>query len=107
MFFQGKQGNFAKGALKSTDPLEASYDFKSLMHYGKGSFSVSGKDTIEVIGDPDQRIGYRDGLSTTDIEQLNALYDCSNPGKRGSNYKFILLVYHKSNSLLNKLIARL
>ena len=81
--------------------MEASYDFNSIMHYGKRSFSATGKNTIGVIGNPDQEIGKRGGFSETDIEELNALYDCSNPGKGGSNYKFTLFMYHYSHSPLS------
>lgn len=62
------------------DPLDAAYDTSSIMHYGKYAFNKNGRPTIEVIGHPLSPIGQRDGFSKTDIEQLNALYDCSNPG---------------------------
>ena len=83
--------------MSSTNPLEASYDFSSIMHYGKRSFSATGKDSIEVIGNPDQQIGQRGAFSKSDIEELNALYDCSNPGKGGSNFKFTLFMYQYSH----------
>jgi len=62
------------------DPLDAAYDTSSIMHYGKYAFNKNGRPTIEVIGHPHSPIGQRNGFSKTDIEQLNALYDCSNPG---------------------------
>lgn len=62
------------------DPLDAAYDTSSIMHYGKYAFNKNGRPTIEVIGHPLSPIGQRNGFSKTDIEQLNALYDCSNPG---------------------------
>ena len=51
------------------------------MHYGKYTFNKNGRPTIEVIGNPYKVIGQRYGFSKTDIEQLNALYDCSNDGE--------------------------
>lgn len=80
LYFSGKEQNFKKISEVYLDPLDAAYDTSSIMHYGKYAFNKNGRPTIEVIGHPHAPIGQRNGFSKTDIEQLNALYDCSNPG---------------------------
>ena len=47
------------------------------MQYGNKAFSKNGKKTMEVISDPSIRLGNRGTFSTLDLQQLNALYDCS------------------------------
>jgi len=42
------------------------------MHYGRKGFSKNGQDTITTKGGA--VIGQRNGLSTTDIEELRAIY---------------------------------
>ncbi|KAJ7365950.1 hypothetical protein OS493_002688 [Desmophyllum pertusum] len=95
----GKEFNFNKYSEKYIDPLDAPYDTGSLMHYGKYTFNKNGRATIEVIGNPQQPIGQRNGFSKTDIEQLNALYDCSNADTGGwsswSNFGPCYEVYNK------------
>ena len=52
------------------------YDFQSLMHYGSRAFSKNGKRTIKALKQSSVEFGQRKGFSETDIQQLNALYDC-------------------------------
>jgi meprin B len=68
--------NFNKYSHGSIDSLNKPYDYDSLMHYGKYGFSTNGKPTLQALGDPKRNIGQRNGLSPTDIMELNALYDC-------------------------------
>ena len=75
--FLGKEHNFNKYKLHQIDYLNEVYDTDSIMHYGKTSFSINGQPTIRAIGDPNKKLGQRNGFSQTDIAQLNALYDCS------------------------------
>lgn len=58
------------------DVLNTKYDFDSIMHYGKFSFSKNNKPTIQAIDDPNRDLGQRNGFSATDIIKVNALYDC-------------------------------
>ena len=81
LLLTGKEHNFKRISEEYIDPLDAAYDTSSLMHYGKYAFNKNGRPTIEVIGHPLYPIGQRNGFSKTDIEQFNALYDCSNAGK--------------------------
>ena len=57
--------------------LKVPYDYDSLMHYGKTTFSKNGSPTIRAIHDPDKRLGRRDGFSPLDVHEINSLYDCA------------------------------
>ena len=49
------------------------YDYGSVMHYGSTEFSSNGQETIT----PKQNgvtIGQRNGMSTNDKDELNAVY---------------------------------
>ena len=74
--FSGQAHNFNKYPHGKLDFLGAMYDFQSLMHYGSLAFSKNGKRTIKAIKQPSVQFGQRKGFSETDIQQLNALYDC-------------------------------
>ena len=51
------------------------YDYESVMHYRRNAFSKNGRDTITTLDPTKQNvIGQRGGLSTIDIEELNAVY---------------------------------
>nr|QNH72383.1 toxin candidate TRINITY_DN22746_c0_g1_i1 [Pachycerianthus borealis] len=75
----GKNHNFNKYFQDDMDFVGAMYDYTSLMHYRNTELSKNGKPTIELIKDPSQPIGQRQGFSQTDVLQLNALYDCDGP----------------------------
>lgn len=72
----GQAHNFNKYSHGKLDYLGAMYDFQSLMHYGSHAFSKNGKRTIKAIKQTNVPFGQRKGFSETDIQQLNALYDC-------------------------------
>lgn len=72
--------NFNKYNHRDIDLLKIPYDFDSIMHYGRKSFSKNGKDTIRSILDPNRPLGQRDGFTDLDVHEINALYDCA--GKR-------------------------
>ncbi|XP_061584688.1 high choriolytic enzyme 2-like [Cololabis saira] len=60
-----------------TNNLNTPYDYSSIMHYGRFAFSVGrGRETITPIGNPNARIGQRNGLSRWDISRINMLYGC-------------------------------
>ena len=73
---KGQAHNFNKYPHGKLDYLGALYDFQSLMHYGSHAFSKNGKRTIKAIKQTNVPFGQRKGFSETDIQQLNALYDC-------------------------------
>ena len=72
----GQAHNFNKYPHGKLDFLGAMYDFQSLMHYGSHTFSKNGKQTLKPIKHSGSKLGQRKGFSETDIQQLNALYDC-------------------------------
>ena len=51
------------------------YDYDSIMHYGRTSFTKNGSPTIEAIGNPSRELGGQK-LSRGDIDEINRLYDC-------------------------------
>ena len=69
--------NFNKYSRHDIDLLKVPYDFDSIMHYGRKSFSKNGKDTIRSILDPNRPLGQRNGFTDLDAHEINALYDCS------------------------------
>ena len=55
-----------------------SYDYKSIMHYDRMAFTKNGLPTIVAIGDEKKEFGTKERrLSTGDIIEINALYDCT------------------------------
>lgn len=57
--------------------LGVSYDYQSIMHYGRTAFSKNGKPTIVVIGNENMDFGAPDKkFSARDVIEINALYDC-------------------------------
>ncbi|XP_048587199.1 deleted in malignant brain tumors 1 protein isoform X2 [Nematostella vectensis] len=72
----GKAHNFNKHLNSHT--LGAPYDYNSLMHYGRRSFSKNGRDTI-TPKKSGAAIGQRDGLSRVDIWQVRKRYSCPGP----------------------------
>ena len=82
MTITGQENNFNTVAPDEVDSLNEAYDFESIMHYAKNTFSrypnlesivprrevYSGKNSLEV--------GQRLQLSAGDISQTNKLYRC-------------------------------
>jgi len=61
------------------DTLNTSYDYSSVLHYGKNDFSKNGLPTIEPI-QSNIKIGQRYNLSNGDIEVIRRFYTCSSTG---------------------------
>ncbi|XP_076083254.1 embryonic protein UVS.2-like isoform X2 [Mytilus galloprovincialis] len=59
------------------DTLGAPYDYGSIMHYGKDTFSANGKPTLIPLFDPKGTMGQRTDLSLVDIWKINKLYKCT------------------------------
>ncbi|KAM9841701.1 hatching enzyme 1.2-like [Aulostomus maculatus] len=66
--------NFLK---METNNLNTSYDYSSVMHYGRTAFASDfGTETIIPIPDSSVQIGQREDMSDTDIRRINELYKC-------------------------------
>ena len=77
------RSQFNKYRRNKVDAMAFDYDFGSLMHYGKRTFSKNRKPTIRSIRNPNIRLGRSDGFSAMDIRKINKLYHC------GSKYNTI------------------
>jgi len=71
--------NFERQTVGGSDNLGTDYDFDGVMHYSNTAFG-NGKTTIKVIGDPNRRLGQRNGMSSIDADQVNKLYECTTVG---------------------------
>ncbi|XP_019644750.1 PREDICTED: tolloid-like protein 2 [Branchiostoma belcheri] len=81
----GQEYNFLKLEKGEVDSLGESYDFNSIMHYARNTFSRGMfLDTILPRRDPESglrpNIGQRSHLSKGDIAQANKLYKCKSCG---------------------------
>ncbi|KAI2650496.1 Hatching enzyme 1.2 [Labeo rohita] len=69
-----KASNFQ---IQNTNNQNTTYDYSSIMHYGKTAFSNTvGKDTITPIPNAAVEIGQRQDMSNIDILRINKLYGC-------------------------------
>lgn len=70
---------FEKFDSMTTDTQGTSYDYNSVMHYGKKDFNANGSDTIEPL-QANVKIGQRYFLSSIDIVAIQMFYNCSGVG---------------------------
>lgn len=78
---EGQEYNFNKLSEEEVNSLGLSYDYDSIMHYARNTFSKGTHlDTIQTQEDPKSNkrpeIGQRIRLSEGDINQTNLLYSC-------------------------------
>ncbi|XP_065061709.1 MAM and LDL-receptor class A domain-containing protein 2-like isoform X10 [Rhopilema esculentum] len=97
-----REGNFAKQTAEAVQVFQTAYDFDSVMHYGKTAFSKNGKNTIQSITDPSRSFGQRAGFSTLDIQELNALYQCTKAGSGWSDWSEWSPCIHTSSSIFRQ-----
>ena len=79
---------FEKYGLHAIDDLGESYDFGSILHYRRDTFSANGRDTIEPLVNVSAAraaMGQRRQLSETDVRKINKLYKCGRGGVGGSS----------------------
>ncbi|CAJ0944944.1 unnamed protein product, partial [Mesorhabditis belari] len=80
----GQDYNFEKSKVGEVDSLGEPYDFASIMHYARDTFS-RGLFHDTILPKPSsgfrQEIGQRVELSEGDIRQANQLYGCSTCGR--------------------------
>ncbi|KAG6445800.1 hypothetical protein O3G_MSEX004120 [Manduca sexta] len=81
----GQEYNFNKLTEEEVNSLGQTYDYDSIMHYARNTFSKGTYlDTIlplEVHGKKRPEIGQRVRLSASDIAQTNLLYKCAKCGR--------------------------
>lgn len=82
---KGQEYNFDVLSPEDVDSLGLPYDYNSIMHYARNTFSKSVYlDTIQPIGIREHEkidIGQRVRLSKGDISQANLLYKCATCGR--------------------------
>lgn len=82
---KGQEYNFDVLSPEDVDSLGLPYDYNSIMHYARNTFSKSVYlDTIQPLGIRDHEkieIGQRIKLSKGDIAQANLLYKCATCGR--------------------------
>uniref|UniRef100_A0A1L8DQA4 Metalloendopeptidase n=1 Tax=Nyssomyia neivai TaxID=330878 RepID=A0A1L8DQA4_9DIPT len=71
----GKENNFNMKDSSTTSMFSLDYDYGSIMHYSKTSFSINGQPTIVPIKDG-VTIGQRDAMSSLDVRRINRMYNC-------------------------------
>lgn len=81
ILFLGQEYNFNKLNEDEVNSLGLTYDYDSIMHYARNTFSKGTYlDTIQPIlvgtGSKRPEIGQRIRLSDGDIAQTNKLYSC-------------------------------
>ncbi|XP_059507970.1 uncharacterized protein LOC125459228 [Stegostoma tigrinum] len=69
----GMAGQFEK---KDSNNLGTSYDYGSVMHFGKYYLAKSQQPTIVPKRNPNIPIGFAPGLSEIDVLKINKLYQC-------------------------------
>jgi hypothetical protein len=80
----GREHNFNQHITDGDDI--GTYDFGSIMHYGRRAFSNNNQDTIIPLGG--QAVGQRNGLSAGDIAAIRAMYPQLEPSQswRGTQF---------------------
>ena len=73
----GREHNFNQHITDGDDI--GTYDFGSIMHYGRRAFSNNNQDTIIPLGG--QAVGQRNGLSAGDIAAIRAMYPQLEPSQ--------------------------
>lgn len=89
----GKEHNFEKYNESMVTDFGVAYDYGSVMHYSRTSFSKNGKDTIE----PTKSVavlGQRIGFSKSDLIKLKKMYEptCHQPEEPNSEDAFDSIV---------------
>lgn len=103
----GQENNFNKLTVDEVTSLGVPYDYESIMHYARNTFSKGAYlDTIFPIPFPGRitpEIGQRVRLSNGDIKQANLLYKCSVCGKtiQNNSGKFSSATYYSTGTSQN------
>lgn len=103
LFSIGQEYNFNELTPSEVNSLDEPYDFESIMHYARNTFSRGTYvDTILPRRDPvtfvRPEIGQRIKLSPGDIRQANKLYKCP------SKYTKCILYHREKHKICENLI---
>ncbi len=72
------ENNFNKYTIEKVTGLGLPYDYDGIMHYGAYAFAKDrSKPVIVKLKSTGGPIGQRNGMSATDKQQINTLYDCA------------------------------
>lgn len=73
----GMEHNFLRYESSHISMFSTSYDYESIMHYGRNSFSRNGRETITTLNSSfTNRIGQRNQLSSGDVARIRNMYSC-------------------------------
>ena len=67
--------NFDKADRGSSDTFGVPYDYESIMHYTRTTWTKNFKDTMQAKDDPNRKLGGAK-LTAYDIMKLNLMYHC-------------------------------
>lgn len=70
------KGNFKKVSADRSQTFGQSYDYGSVMHYGKNAFATNRNQPTITPKQSGVTLGQRSGLSNIDLAKLNAMYKC-------------------------------
>ncbi|XP_014208542.1 zinc metalloproteinase nas-13-like [Copidosoma floridanum] len=73
----GRESNFEKSRMSTTEAFGIGYDYGSVMHYSARAFSRNGQPTIIPKTYSIDSIGQREGFSVRDIKKIRRMYRCS------------------------------
>ena len=67
--------NFDKAERGYSDTFGVPYDYESIMHYSRTTWTKNGQNTMEAKDDPNRKLGGI-ALSAYDVMKLNSMYHC-------------------------------
>ena len=74
-FISANLYNFDKSEKGYSDTFGVPYDYDSIMHYSRTTWTKNGRNTMEAKNDPNRRLG-GSTVSKYDIMKLNLMYHC-------------------------------
>ena len=90
---EGLENQFYKFQPGQTNTLGLGYDFQSIMHYRRNTFSKDGSDTIRAKNPSVTSFGNSRQLSSLDIAKARALYNCPVNGEQQYGHNCALNIY--------------
>ncbi|KAF6024253.1 MEP1B [Bugula neritina] len=80
----GAERVFDKSLAENVNVFDTPYDYLSVMHYGKKSFSANGGDTVMALDNKYQNlIGRASTMSFYDVQLLSRMYQCNGEAFQG------------------------